>query len=138
MALQQVQVFGYSPDGYRDRAGFAAGLGRHLAKARYEVSDIPILRPARMRDPPIAIGEGTPGSVRKGTADDYRGMRSLHRLGPAHHRGEVDELAVIFSLGLGPDFLHRRDALAHQLKSRPKLGAVISHFLGVPAAANSE
>ena len=34
-----------------------------------------------MRDPPIAIDEGTPGTIRKGTADDHWGCGLCTGLG---------------------------------------------------------
>ena len=40
--------------------------------------------------------------------------------------------AVVLGLGLGPERLHRRNALAHQLESRAELRPVIGHLLGVP------
>ena len=65
-------------------------------------------------------------------------MRPLHRLGPGHHRREIDKLAVIFRLGLGPDRLHRLDLLAHPLEARRIDRAVILHLVLVPAAADAE
>ncbi len=57
----------------------------------------------------------------------------------SHHRPEIDELAVIFRLRLGPDFLHGLDALARELMAGVEVGgAVVGHFLGVPAVADAE
>ena len=65
-------------------------------------------------------------------------MRLLHAFRPGHHLREVDELAVVFGLGLGPDRLHRLDALAHQLGARGERRAMVFHLLGVPADADAE
>ena len=58
--------------------------------------------------------------------------------GQAIIRIEVDELAVIFGLRLGPDRLHRLDPLAHQLGARGEHRAVVFHLLLVPAHADAE
>ena len=65
-------------------------------------------------------------------------MRLLHRLRPRHHRIEIDELAVILGLRLGPDFLHRLDALAHPLEARGVHRSVVFHLVLVPAAADAK
>jgi hypothetical protein len=41
---------------------------------------------------------------------------------------------VIFGLGLRPDLLHRLDPLAPQLETAFEHGAVVLHFILVPAA----
>src|ERR1700719_4049472 len=76
--------------------------------------------------------------MRKGAANDNRRIRLLGRLRPSHHRREVDELAVIFGLVLGPDLLHRLDPLAHQLEAGFEDRAMVLDFLGIPAATNAE
>jgi len=65
-------------------------------------------------------------------------VRLLHRLWPGHDSAELDELAVIFRLRLGPDRLHRPNLLTHRLHARPKDGAVVLDLLLVPAAADPE
>ena len=91
-----------------------------------------------MRHPAVAVADRTPRAVRKRAADDHRRVWLLHRLRPGHHRIEVDELAVIFGLGLSPDHLHRLDALTRDLVARLEWRAVVRHFLGVPAGADTE
>jgi hypothetical protein len=59
-------------------------------------------------------------------------------LGRAIIRIEIHELAVIFRLGFGPDFLHRLDRFAHPLEAGRIDGAVVFHFVLVPAAADAE
>ena len=65
-------------------------------------------------------------------------MRLLHRLRPRPDAIEVDELAVVRGLVLGPDRLHRLDPLAHQREARARVGAVVVHLLEVPAGADAE
>jgi hypothetical protein len=65
-------------------------------------------------------------------------MRFLHRFGPGDHRIEIDELAVMFRILLRPDFLHRLDRFAHPLEAGRIDGAVVFHFVLVPAAADAE
>ena len=72
-----------------------------------------------------------------GAEQDRRSTR-LDRLRIAPHGAEVDKLAVIFGDFLGPDFLHRLDALAQNLPALFEIGAVIFHLLGVPATADAE
>jgi hypothetical protein len=65
-------------------------------------------------------------------------VRLLHRLGPAVHRREIDDLAVIFCDVLRPDPLHCLDLLAHLEGAGLVYGAVIFHLFGIPAAADAE
>jgi len=53
-------------------------------------------------------------------------------------RVEIDELAVVLRRLLRPDFLHRLDGLAHPLEARRIDGAVVFHFVLVPAAADAK
>ena len=96
------------------------------------------MRPARIRDPSIAVADRTPRAVRESAANDDRRLRLLHRLRPSPHLREVDDLAVIFGLGFGPDLRHRLDLLAHFLEARFEDGAVIFNFVLVPAAADAK
>jgi hypothetical protein len=59
-------------------------------------------RASPRREYPVAITDRAPRGEAEGTADDYRPMRLLRRLGPGHHRRKADELAVMFRLVLGP------------------------------------
>ena len=91
-----------------------------------------------MRHPAVAVRDRAARAVRKRAADDHRRVRLLDRLGPRHHRRELDELAVVLRLRLGPDRLHRLDSLPHQLEARLEIGAVVAHFFGVPARPDAE
>jgi hypothetical protein len=63
---------------------------------------------------------------------------SLRRLRPGHHRREVDDLAVVFRLRLGPNLAHRLDLLAHPLEAGFEVGTVVLHLVLVPATADAE
>jgi len=76
--------------------------------------------------------------LREAAADQDRRIGLLHRLGPGHHFRKIDHVAVTLSLGLGPDLLHRLDPLAHKLNAGLEHGAVVLHFILVPAAANTD
>src|SRR4029077_14309152 len=117
------------------RGGVAPGVLRHLAELRQHIERIGA---AADRYPAVAIGDCALRGVRKAAADNDRWMRFLYRLRPLHHLVDLDELAGIFRLRLRPDCLHRLDALAHELETRRKVGAVVGHLLGVPAAADAE
>src|SRR5260221_11427369 len=55
-------------------------------------------------------------------------MRFLYRLGPGHHRREMDGLTVIFRLVLGPDLLHGyvgRVLAATMIGCAPNWGATL-------------
>src|SRR5580704_15461929 len=95
----------------------AAGFLGHLAEARHELLGAAGTGARRRREYPVAITDRAPRGEAEGAADDYRRMRLLRRLGPGHHRRKADELAVMFRLVLGPDLLHRRDLLAHLLRT---------------------
>src|SRR5437870_2621318 len=96
------------------------------------------MRPARIGDPSVAVTDRAPRAVREGAADNERRVRLLHRLRPGPHFHDLNNLAVIFRLGLGPDLLHRLDLLAHLLETRRKDGAVALDLVLVPTAANAE
>src|SRR5580704_12360783 len=89
-------------------------------------------------NPTIAIADGAPCAMRKSAADVDRRMRFLHRFGPGDHRIEIDEFAVIFRSLLRPDFLHRLNRFAHPLEAGRIDGAVVFHFVLVPATPDSE
>jgi hypothetical protein len=62
-------------------------------------------------------------------------MGLLHRLRPGPHLREIDNIAVIFGFGFGPDLLHRLDLLAHLLEAGFEDRAVILDLVLVPPAA---
>src|SRR5207253_2296985 len=68
----------------------------------------------------------------------HRRMRLLDRLRPRPEGREADQLALEARLLLGPDALHRLDALAEQLPAGAELRPVVLHLLGVPAATDAE
>ena len=110
----------------------ATSLPRHLAEFRQDLADIATWNPT------IAIADGAPCAMRKSAADVDRRMRFLDRFGAGDHRIEVDEFAVIFRSLLRPDFLHRLDRFAHPLEAGRVDGAVVFHFVLVPATPDSE
>jgi hypothetical protein len=65
-------------------------------------------------------------------------MGSPHRFGSGDHRIEIDELGVVFCRLFRPDFLHRLDGIAHPLKAGRIDGAMVCHFVLVPATADAE
>jgi hypothetical protein len=65
-------------------------------------------------------------------------MRLLLGLGIEPDRIEVDVLAVVFGLLLGPQLLHGEHALAQQLEAGVVFGAVVLHLVDVPAAAHGK
>src|SRR5216683_5459177 len=100
---QPVVIRGDPPYRDRDTGEVAPGFGCHLAEMRQEIGDVLVLRPPRMRDPAVAVAQRAPCGMREHATDDYRRVWKLHRLGPGHHRREIDHLSVIFRLWLGPD-----------------------------------
>jgi chemotaxis protein methyltransferase CheR len=134
-ALQLLQVFRRTADGHWQRLGITSGLGGHLPKLRQVNLRI---TGTGIRVPAVAIAHRASGSPWKGAAEQHRRMRLLNRLRPCHHRIEIDELTVVLRLLLRPDFLHRLDRFAYPLEAGGINGAVIFHFVLVPAAANAK
>src|SRR5205814_9818218 len=93
---------------------------------------------AGTREPAVAIFDDAAQRVIALAAEDDRRVRLLRRLRPRPHLVEIDHLAVIFRLVLGPQRLHREDPLAHQLEARVVAGAMVFHLLDIPAAADPE
>src|SRR5271165_3918108 len=91
-----------------------------------------------MRNPAVPVAERPSRRMRNSAADDNRRPRLLHRLRPAFHPWELNEFTMVLGLVLGPDRIHRLNAFAHQLEAGLKGGAVISHLLRIPAAADTE
>src|SRR6516165_10392543 len=108
---------------------------RHLAEGWQVILGIAT---CGIRIPAVAVADRTPRRPWKGAAENDRRMRLLHRLRPGHDRAELDKLAVIFRLGLGPDRLHRFDLLAHLLHAGRENGAVVLDLLLVPSATDAE
>src|SRR4029077_8089564 len=112
------------------RGRVAPGLLRHLAEGRQVFLGIA----ARgVRVPAVAVADRAPRRPRKGSAENDRWMRLLHRLWPGHDRAEIDKLTVIFRLRLGPDRPHSFDLLAHLLHTRREDSAVVLDLLLVPS-----
>ena len=117
--------------------GIAAGFRRHVAELLEHAHAVP-LQPVVAGDPAVAVADRAPRGIGEGAADDDRRMRLLRRLRPLLHLAEIDELAVIFGLFLGPDGLHRLDSLARQFVPALEFGAVVLDLLLVPAIADAE
>src|SRR5579884_1704333 len=102
--------------------------------------DRPLRREAgdRARDPAVAIFDDAPQGVVALAAQQNRRMRLLLRLRPRPDRVEIDHRAVEGGFLFRPQRLHRQDPLAHQLEAGGVAGAVVFHFLDVPAAADAE
>src|SRR5215468_7756785 len=96
------------------------------------------MRPACIGDPSVAVADRAPRAVREGAADNDGRVRLLNRLRPGPHLWHIDDIAVIFRLGLGPDLLHRLHLLAHLFEARSEDGAVALDLVLVPAAADAE
>ena len=67
-----------------------------------------------------------------------RRVGGLDGLGLGKDRVEIDKLTVVLGRVVGPDRLHRLDALAHQLPAGVEGGAVVFHLFGIPATADAE
>ena len=65
-------------------------------------------------------------------------MGSLHRLGPDVTGAEVDEVAVVLGLLLGPELDHGFDFFAHDDKAVPMGDTVILEFGLVPSPPDAE
>src|SRR3954447_13726470 len=118
------------------RLRIAPALLGHLAQPAQLLDDLKAA--ARAREPAVAIFDDAAQRVIGLPAEDDRRMRLLRRLWPGPDLVEIDHLAVILGLVLGPQRLHGEDALAHQLEAGVIARAVIFHLLDVPAAANAE
>src|SRR6516162_2711392 len=137
-ALDAVQIFRGAPDRDRNCGEVTAGLGRHLSKLRQKLGDVGIVRAARIGDPAVAVAHRAPRAVRKGAADDDRWVRLLYRLRPGSHFHDLDDVAVIFRLGFGPNLLHCLDLLAHLLEAGFEDSAMALDLVLVPTAADAE
>ena len=89
-------------------------------------------------DPVVAELDDAPQRAVGAAADQNRRMGLLDGLRPGPDRVEVDVLAVVLGLVLGPDRLHRLRPLAHEREPPPRVGAVVLHLLLVPAGADPE
>jgi hypothetical protein len=125
--------------------------------------DVILLNPAKHPAPKQALARRLAEWLLSPEGQAYRHLESNHRhsgsravrhagkrrrhgladavfapVGPDDHRVEIDELAVVLRLLLRPDFLHRLDGFAHPLEARRIDGAVVFHFVLVPAAADAK
>ena len=71
-------------------------------------------------------------------ADDDRRIRLLRGLGITSHRRELDELALVARLGLGPQLLHRADIVARHRPALLELDAHDFGFIAQPSGADAE
>src|SRR5579862_3284461 len=136
VALQRRLVGRRAKD--RDRQALRVAPGRlgEAGEPRHLFLGVPAAR--RAREPAVAIVDDAAQRVIGLAAEDDRRMRALHRLGIRPDLVEIDHRPVILGLLLGPQRLHREDALAHQLEAGFVAGAVVFHLLDIPAAADAE
>src|SRR5262249_10068804 len=135
--LQPVEIFGMAEDADWEARGIAAGFGGHLAEL-VDRFDALGLEPVVSRNPPVAVTKSALGGGLQPAADDDRWMGLLEGLGPHLHLVELHELAVMLGLLIGPDRLHRLDALARQLVAALERRAMVLDLVLVPAIANAE
>src|SRR5260370_422540 len=133
-ALHPVKILAQAEQGDLDGGWIAAGLPHHLAEFRQDLGKIA----TGGWDPTIAIADCTARAIREGTAHVNRRVWLLHRFGPGDHRTEIDKLSMVFGLGFRPDFLHRLNRFAHPLEAAGVDGAVVLHFILIPAAADAK
>ena len=62
----------------------------------------------------------------------------LYRFRPGHHGFEIDKLAAKFRFAFRPDDLKGCYAFLHQAHAGLECGAVVRHFLSIPAGANAQ
>src|SRR5690606_4873570 len=108
-----------------DRDGDIAAPG--VVRARLEFLDAVGQAFAAAADghPAIAVFEHAVEGARAVAADEHGRMWLLLRLRPRPNGVEVDELAVVFGLVVGPDRLHGEDAFAQDLPAQAVLRAVV-------------
>src|SRR6516165_2374691 len=133
-ALHPVQILAEAERGDLDGSRITAGFPGHLAEFRQNLGDIA----TGGWNPAITVADRAARPVWEGATDVNRRVGLLHRFGPGDHWVEVDELAMIFCPFFCPDFLHRLDRFAHPLEAGRVDGAVILHFILIPAAADAE
>ena len=131
-ALDQLRVGSRARQRHRDR--IAPRLGGEPPQLGDALGE-----PGRaVRHPLVAEGDHALQHLGPVAAHEHRRMRLLDRLRPAPDRVEVDVLAVVGGLVLGPDRLHRLDPLAHQREAAVRIGPVVLHLLAVPTRADAE
>ena len=88
--------------------------------------------------PSAILRHGREHRVAGAAADERAHPRLLHRLGPGPRRPEVDELAVVLGLVVGPDGLHGRQVLADHVVAAGPVDAVVLGLGAVPAEPDAE
>jgi hypothetical protein len=135
-AGELVGIFGRVEQGDGERCWVAPGLARHLLEFPDNVGHA---RPgAKHRAPAVAIADGAAYGLRETAADQARRVGLLPWLGPGYHLGKIDHVAVIFILdSVQISFIA---SIRSRISSKAGLehGAVVLHFILVPAAANTE
>ena len=134
-AMQAIREIAETEQADFDGSWIASRLPHHHAEFRQDFGDI--AAPGGW-DPTIAIADRAPRAMREDAADIDRRVRFPHRFGPGNHRIEMDELPMAFGLRFRPDFLHRLDGFAHPLEAGCIDGAVVFHFVLVPASADAK
>src|SRR3984885_5553470 len=96
------------------------------------------LTDGRVGQPLIAVPADTIQHLASVPAHEDRRGRLLNGLRPRPDRVEINKPAVIGRLVLGPDRPDRFDPFPDQTEAASRIGAMVAHFLEVPAAANAE
>jgi hypothetical protein len=123
--LHPVKILAEPEQGDIDGCGTAAGVPHHLAKFREDFGDIAT---GGSWDPTIAIVDCAPGAMREGRADMDGRVWFLHRFGSGDHRIEIDELPVVFGLGLRPDS-HRRHRIIGNEHRAAEMHAILPSII---------
>ena len=116
----------------RNRLGVATGLRESVAQIGDVGLHLVAVHGADGQPAIGVVGDALATPVGSERAEENRRVRRLDRLGIRPNAFEVHKLAVIGGLLLGPQCLHRLDALADHAPPGGEGGAVICHFLRVP------
>jgi len=136
VARERVGVGKHPEDRDLERGRVTALLRHELAEGGQAPGDVVA---AVDRHPAVAEARRAARAARETTAHVDGRMRLLHGLRPGVDRREVDVLTVVLGLALGPDRLHRLDALAQEQETAREVSrAVVRHLLRVPAGAHAE
>src|SRR5216684_3236640 len=133
--LHPVKILAETEQADFDGSWIAPGLPYHLVEFRHGLGNIAM---PGCWNPTVAIADRAPRAVREGAADMDGRVRFPHWFGPGDHRIEMDELPMVFGVRFRPDLLHRLNRFAHPLEAARVDGAVVLHFVLVPASADAK